>query len=292
MAHPQPTTSPQTEPYNIHVYHDRIVHLERLIKQYDAFIQHPNLCGVNLSTEPCQQCIEQCLGFMADTFSNLLSTAPSPDLTIEYNDLQELSRLSKDFFRIEGNLGHWVYVLIDRKCKSLQGSRLAMEMCRRARKDDDWVTEERQDHEQDLQKIERMKRAVEGLASAIEVAPATTTAAANMPNSVALLSDVATLAVDVDEQGLAEEIDAPLIPSSGSVGVGEEFIEDTSPSDEDNNLSDVAPLEENQSNQEPERAAPLPTRTGLGLDFDVVEKEPGEVRVPAPPVPRLGRYRT
>ncbi|KAL8780144.1 MAG: hypothetical protein Q9213_006599 [Squamulea squamosa] len=286
MAHPQPTISPQPEPYDIHTYHDRIVHLERLIKQYDGFIRYPNLCGANFSTEPCRQCIEQCLGFMADTFSDLLSTASSPDLTIEYNDLQELSRLSKDFFRIEGNLGHWIYVLIDRKCTSLHGSRLAMEMCRRARKDDDWMIEERRDHEQDLSKIERMQRVVEGLAYWIGDAPATTRAAATIATSDALLSDVAILVADFDEQGHGEEVDAPLIPSSASIGVGAEPIQDAGPSFEDD-----APSEENPGNEESEDVAALPASIRSGLAFNVVEKEPGEVRVPAPPMPRLGRYR-
>ncbi|KAI4217009.1 MAG: hypothetical protein LQ349_009078, partial [Xanthoria aureola] len=65
---------------------------------------------------------------MADTLGVLLSTAPSLDPPTEWSDLTILEDLAKQFFNVDGNMGHWVQILIDRKCQSLVGTRLAKQM--------------------------------------------------------------------------------------------------------------------------------------------------------------------
>ncbi|KAL8904794.1 MAG: hypothetical protein Q9171_006912 [Xanthocarpia ochracea] len=283
MAYPQPTPTPQTSSYDPPTYANHLTYLEKLILEYRTFINYPDTCPTNPSTtEPCQGCIEETLKYMAETLSYLLSAAPSPDIVTEYEDLQKLSRLSKGMLEVEGPMGHWVYVLIDQKCQSLEG--LMLEMSRRGWRDEGCVSGDGRGRGRDLR---------EG-----RVPPAVRTVA-NVPISNSPALNLPGLGSVADGQGYDEDIDMlsstsdstlstievitdPYPPTSNGLG----YDASEPPPTNNNDQYPATPSKENRTdgNKYEEDAIPPPTYFQM-LEFDVLEGYSKEVEVPIPPGP-------
>ncbi|KAL8727750.1 MAG: hypothetical protein Q9166_005863 [cf. Caloplaca sp. 2 TL-2023] len=329
MAGPQLNTAQSFQPYNALLYANHLTCIENGVKQYENLIKYPDFCLGNFSTEPCQLCVEHCLQYMSNTLNHLLSILPSSDPIQEFGDLQRFSRLSKAFFKVEGNMGHWVFVLMDRKCQALYGSRLAKDMCKRGWQDQQWVTEEQIRRQHDLKEIERMRSAIVGLAGTLDyvrVPPIVTTIAgvqiSNVPeweaqvleqgqvdytsllavpaiaeNGVGslLVDNVAAESVVVDEESFqsAESQSVPGIPGDDADGKSVEKHPTSIDTKVDSGVVEVEPIEgapqpwmeADTEESELGEDVGLLLRTGRGLDFDIIEREPTAVEAPAPPGP-------
>ncbi|KAI4271161.1 MAG: hypothetical protein L6R38_006928 [Xanthoria sp. 2 TBL-2021] len=126
--YPIPVIEPQLRPYHAPSYGRRLIYLKEYVTEFKNGVHYPPVCPGVDPPGACRPCVEFCLHVMADLLGKLLSTAPSSDLPTEFYDLTKLEGLSRDFFEVEGDLGGWVWLLIDRKLLSLEGSRLAKEM--------------------------------------------------------------------------------------------------------------------------------------------------------------------
>ena len=127
--YPIPDIAPQLKPYDPRSYRYSLITLQMCASDHRHRAQFPEICSSGPPHAGCQTCIMLRLHIMADTLGVLLSTAPSLDPPTEWSDLTILEDLAKQFFNVDGNMGHWVQILIDRKCQSLEGTRLAKQMC-------------------------------------------------------------------------------------------------------------------------------------------------------------------
>lgn len=127
--YPIPDIAPQLKPYDPRSYRCSLITLQMCASDHRHRAQFPEICSSGPPHAGCQTCIMLRLHIMADTLGVLLSTAPSLDPPTEWSDLTILEDLAKQFSNVDGNMGHWVQILIDRKCQSLEGTRLAKQMC-------------------------------------------------------------------------------------------------------------------------------------------------------------------
>ncbi|KAI4220861.1 MAG: hypothetical protein L6R36_007314 [Xanthoria steineri] len=126
--YPIPDIAPQLKPYDPRSYRYSLITLQMCASDHRHRAQFPEICSCGPPHAGCHTCIMLRLHIMADTLGVLLSTAPSLDPPTEWSDLTILEDLAKQFFNVDGNMGHWVQILIDRKCQSLAGTRLAKQM--------------------------------------------------------------------------------------------------------------------------------------------------------------------
>ncbi|KAI4262732.1 MAG: hypothetical protein L6R42_002091, partial [Xanthoria sp. 1 TBL-2021] len=159
--YPIPVIEPQLKPYHAPSYGRRLIYLKEYVTELKNGVHYPPVCPGVDPPGACRPCIEFCLHVMADLLGKLLSTAPSSDLPTEFYDLTKLEGLSRDFFEVEGNLGGWVWLLIDRKLLSLEGSRLAKEMSMKPWRDEGRIFfVERPMGYEYLQELKKRKRSI------------------------------------------------------------------------------------------------------------------------------------
>ncbi|KAL8988214.1 MAG: hypothetical protein Q9169_008593 [Polycauliona sp. 2 TL-2023] len=126
--HPTPVIHSLLSPYDATRYSRGLTRLGDWIDRYKDRTHYPDVCPGDETDPRCQPCIGKCMEMIALQLRILLSIEPSSDLPTEYDDLTRLDRLARDFMQFEGRMARWVYVLIERKCKSLRGTRLAEQM--------------------------------------------------------------------------------------------------------------------------------------------------------------------
>lgn len=288
--YPIPVVEPQLKPYHAPSYGRRLIYLKEYATEFKNGVHYPPVCPGVDPPGACRPCIEFCLHVMADLLGKLLSTAPSSDLPTEYYDLTELEDLSRDFFDVEGDLGGWVWLLIDRKLLSLEGSRLAKEMSMKPWRDEGRIFfVERPMGYEYLQELKKRKRSIRRtLAEVIKDLGA-------VPRSCSdyLISEMLAAGIPVDAVVTALEetldIDVQLVPDSDDSEVEE--VVDFEEGLVSNHLGvasteevDIAPaptpmegITDTESGEDAQSWPSEPPR----LDLNEVEKTPDNMSAPA-----------
>ncbi|KAL8803992.1 MAG: hypothetical protein Q9182_002864 [Xanthomendoza sp. 2 TL-2023] len=292
----QPIIGPIIFPYSSRIFATNLVNIEKMIEHYHRFQNDPNTCLGNASDEPCRECIETCLDNIAKILTSMLSMGPSLKVSEELDDFQKLSRVEKKFFAIEGRMGHFVTVLINRKFESVEGSTQAEMMSRKHWKNTGWITEKRESAgHQFMGESGEMKRAMQRLERALQgdslfVRPVGGGEISSLPQLMDALRE--TLAEGRAgsaklESGSDEEEQPPGEDSESSSSSTMDRVTTGTPSIETVYPSPSLDLTNNDSNEWSGEDTSSPPRYSEGSICDVVERDPATTRAPAPPR-RLG----
>ncbi|KAL8847856.1 MAG: hypothetical protein Q9221_007107 [Calogaya cf. arnoldii] len=211
------------KPYHAPDYGLYLFYLKDWVTDYKNRVHCARVCPGNAPPGECRPCITITLNLMALQIRRLLDFAPSSDLPTEYDDLRKLLKLSNEFMEVEGDMGQWIWYLIDRKCQSLEGSRMAEQMSRALSRGETRVLVYPEGAAY-LQGIARNKRAIKKtLAELIEQFGA-------VPQNCVdhLISEMFAAGVPVDGVVAALQktldIDVQLVPDPGD-SVGEDVVD-------------------------------------------------------------------
>ncbi|KAL9612613.1 MAG: hypothetical protein Q9204_008949 [Flavoplaca sp. TL-2023a] len=233
---------------------------------------------------------------MVSDIEFLLNTAPSSHLPTEWEDLQKLETLAKDLMEVEGNLSGWIWILIDRKCQSLAGTRLAKQMSVRPRGDDNWgsgktlrVSGVLADFWKNRKEVQRWAKAAlnpmdhfQNMTDMLVTEMATLTIpAADIPG---LLREI----LGVDVQLVSDPEDGKATEANNGRSVTDDLALLTLEKDDIRSCSpDFNQLwEATATDQGPVEDALSTSRRTTGIEFDVMEREPSEIRAPVAPGPQ------
>ncbi|KAL8807564.1 MAG: hypothetical protein Q9200_004617 [Gallowayella weberi] len=279
--------------YTPYVFAVNLANIEKIIEDYHRLQNYPNTCLGNTADEPCRQCIETCLGNIAKILTDLLSIGPSWKISEELDDFRKLSRLEKKFFEIEGRMGHFVYVLMDRKYRSLEGSSQARKMSRKHWKNTEWTTEEQgMAGYQGLGRSREMKRTVQRLQSVVQgdplfVRPEGGGEISGLPECMVALQEAwaegraesaePESSFDEEEQWSSEDSE-----DSDSTSSMMDYVAAETPSNETSHPSPTLDLIDDNPYEGSGEDTTSPPRDSEGSIFDVVERDPATTTAPAP----------
>ncbi|KAL8653826.1 MAG: hypothetical protein Q9226_003687 [Calogaya cf. arnoldii] len=286
---PQPVMDPEDyptfetvrrlKPYHAPEYGLYLLYLKDWVTDYKNLVHCARVCPGNAPPGECRPCITITLNLMALQIGRLLDFAPSSDLPTEYDDLRKLLQLSKEFLQVEGDMGQWIWYLIDRKCQSLEGSWLAKQMSMALLRRETRVFVHRNAY---LQGVARNKQAIKrALAELIEQFGAVPQKCVDL-----LISDLFAAGVPVDGVVAALQktldIDVQLLPDP--VGPVEEGAVDSAGGVVSNNLGmpsdeevDMAPAPSSMEGIEEEGT----DESDQPLDPELPHTTPNNVTAPA-----------
>ncbi|KAL8684319.1 MAG: hypothetical protein Q9224_006441 [Gallowayella concinna] len=287
--------------YSSYTFAVNIRNIESLIEDYHRFINDPNTCLGNFSDQPCRPCIDQCLSNIAKILTDVFSMGPSSKMSEEFDDFRKLSQLAKKFLQMEGRMGHFIYVLMNRKCASLEGSRHAKMMRRMYLQEARGITEERERvGQQIMEESWQMRRLVRRFNRApqdhsIFLRSIRGREISSLPQLMVAVQETFAVEERVMSPGSDEEHQAFSEGSEAStISMTDRSVVENA-SDESVHSSSAQTLANGTSDDESEEVPsnaidnkPLenpasPPQRSRRLDFNIFEREPSEVRMPAPP---------
>ncbi|KAI4269661.1 MAG: hypothetical protein LQ337_007139 [Flavoplaca oasis] len=293
---PVPNIESDLSPYYGPEYQNCVSWIKELIREYKERVHYDEVCPGDAPPEACRPCIKVCLHQIVSDIEFLLNTAPSSHLRTEWEDLQKLEKLAKDLAKVEGNLSAWIWILIDRKCQSLVGTRLAKQMLMRPRGDDNWgfgkilrVSGVLADYWMNRKQVQRWAKAAlnpmehfQNMTDMLVTEIATMNLpAADVPGLLREILNVDVQLVTDSEDGKAKEENngRPVADDLASLTLEENDIQPCSP--DFNQL-----WEATATNKEPVEDALSTSRRTTGIEFDIMEREPSEIRASVAPGPQ------
>ena len=293
---PVPIIESDLDPYHGPEYQLCLSWIKELIREYKERVHYDEVCPGDAPPEACRPCIRVCLHQMVSDIEFLLNTGPSSHLPTEWEDLKKLETLSKDLMAVEGNLSAWIWILIDRKCQSLVGTRLAKQMSMRSRGDDNWgsgktlrVSGVLADYWRNRKEVHRWAKAAlnpmdhfQNMTDMLVTEMATLTIpAADIPGLLREILGVDVQLVTDSENGKATEANSgrPVADGLASLTLEEDDIRSCT--------RDFNQLwEATATSKESVEDALSTSRRTTGIEFDIMEREPSEIRAPVAPGPQ------